>query len=82
MSKPQLQQAPVLVILPDIKSNAQQQCCIKEMASKLATGSSSSTAVGERGGRTHHDRARVLASPPRATRATRPTAWPARAETN
>ena len=52
MSKPQLQQAAVLVILPDIKTNTQQQCCIKEMASKLATGSSSSTAVGERAART------------------------------
>ena len=51
MSKPQLQQAAVLVILPDIKTNTQQQCCIKEMASKLATSSSSAT-VGERAART------------------------------
>ena len=35
---------------------------------------------GRRDDRTHHDRALVLASPPRATRATRPTAWPVRAE--
>ena len=48
MSKPQLQQAAVLVILSDINTNAQQQCSIKEMASKLATSSSSSVAVGER----------------------------------
>ena len=34
---------------------------------------------GRRDDRTHHDRALVLASPPRATRATRPTAWPVRA---
>ena len=52
MPKPQLQQAAALVILPDIKTNAQEQCCIKEMTSKLATGSSSSTAVGERAART------------------------------
>ena len=49
-------------------------CSNKQMASKLATGSSSSTAVGERTAR-DHDRARVLASPPRATRATRPTTF-------
>ena len=40
-------------------------CSSKQMASKLATGSSSSTAVGKsQEDRTHHDRARVLASPP------------------
>ena len=38
MPKPQLQQAAALVILPDIKTNAQEQSCIKEMTSKLATG--------------------------------------------
>ena len=75
MPKPQLQQAEALVILSDIKTNAQQQFSTKQMASKLAMDSSSSTVVGEREGRTHHDRARVLASPPRATRATRPTAF-------
>ena len=57
----QLQQAAAMVILSDINTNAQQQCSIKEMASKLATSSSSSVAVGRREGRTHHGRARVLA---------------------
>ena len=52
MSKPQLQQAAVLVILSDIRMNAQQQFSIKEMASKPATGSSSSTAVCETAART------------------------------
>ena len=39
-------------MLSDINTNAQQQCSIKEMASKLATSSSSSVAVGERAART------------------------------
>ena len=52
MSKPQLQQAAVLVILSDMKTNAQQQFSTKQKASKLATGSSSSAAVGERAART------------------------------
>ena len=53
MSKPQLQQAAALVILSDIKANAQQQFSTKQKASKLATGSSSSSAaVGERAART------------------------------
>jgi hypothetical protein len=41
-----------MVMLSDINTNAQQQCSIKEMASKLATSSSSSVAVGERAART------------------------------
>ena len=41
--------------------------------SKLATSSSSSATVGEREGRTHHGQAHVLAPPPRASRASRPT---------
>ena len=66
MPKPQLQQAEALVILSDIKTNAQQQFSTKQMASKLATDSSSSAAP-QRAGRTHHGRAHVLAPPPRAT---------------
>jgi len=51
MDRHQLQQAAAMVMLSDINTNAQQQCSIKEMASKLAT-SSSSVAVGERAART------------------------------
>ena len=74
MDRYQLQQAAAMVMLSDINTNAQQQCSIKEMASKLAT-SKQQQRGGRREGRTHHDRARVLASPPRATRATRSTAF-------
>ena len=52
MDMHQLQQAAAMVMLSDINTNAQQQCSIKEMASKLATSSSSSVAVGERAART------------------------------
>jgi len=52
MDMHQLQQAAAMVMLSDINTNAQQQCSIKEMASKLETGSSSSVAVGERAART------------------------------
>ena len=52
MDRYQLQQAAATVILSDINTNAQQQCIIKEMASKLATSISSSAAVGERAART------------------------------
>ena len=52
MSKPQLQHAAVLVILSDMETNAQQQFSTKQKASKLATASSSSAAVGERAART------------------------------
>ena len=53
MSKPQLQQAEALVILSDIKTNAQQQFSTKQKASQQAReGSSSSAAVGERAART------------------------------
>ena len=48
----QLEQAAAMVMSSDINTNAQQQCSIKEMASKLATSSSSSVAVGERAART------------------------------
>ena len=41
-----------MVMSSDINTNAQQQCSIKEMASKLATSSSSSVTVGERAART------------------------------
>ena len=52
MDRHQLQQAAAMVILSDINTNAQQQCSIKEMASKLATSSSSSATVGEKVART------------------------------
>jgi hypothetical protein len=54
-----------MVMSSDINTNAQQQCSIKEMASKLATSSSSSVTAGERAARTtvehacshrHHER--------------------------
>ena len=48
MDTHQLQQAAAMVMSSDSNTNAQQQCSIKEMASKLATSSSSSVAVGER----------------------------------
>ena len=57
MGRHQLQQAAATVnMLSDINTNAQQQCSIKEMASKLATSSSSSAAVGERVVSPHHNR--------------------------
>ena len=52
MDMHQLQQAAAMVMLSDIDTNAQRQCSIKEMASKLATSSSSSVTVGERAART------------------------------
>ena len=52
-------------------------CISKQMASN-ALDEQQHQHGGRREDRTHHDRARVLASPPRATRATRPTAWPVR----
>ena len=52
MPRPQLQQAAALVIMLDIHTFRAHWCSSKQMASKLATGSSSSTAVGERTART------------------------------
>ena len=52
MPKPQLQQAAALVIMLDIHSFRHTGAATKQMGSKLATGSSSSTAVGERTART------------------------------
>ena len=48
-------------------------------SSRRAAAAARRSLGGRREGLTSHDRARVLASPPRATRATRPTAWPVRA---
>ena len=58
MDRHQLQQAAAMVMLSDINTNAQQQCSIKEMASKLETISSSSVAVGERAALTTVEHAR------------------------
>ena len=52
MPKPQLQQAAALVIMLDIHRIPPYRCSNKQMASKLSTGSSSNTAVGERTART------------------------------
>ena len=57
---------PALLIAPHVLST-------RKVSSKLATSTSSSTAVGEKVARTYHGRGHVLAPPPRATRAPRPT---------
>ena len=49
MPRPQLQQAAALVIMLDIHSFRHTGAARKQMASKLATGSSSSTAVADGG---------------------------------
>ena len=61
MPKPQLQQAAALVIMLEHPHIPPYRCSNKQMASKLATGSSSSTAVGERAARTHAPRSSTRA---------------------
>ena len=74
MPRPQLQQAAALVIMLDI--NTFRHTAVQQQADgQQARDGQQQQYSGRREDRTHHDRARVLASPPRATRATRPTAF-------